>query len=1606
VAIYSAGSASVQIVPDFRGATEAIQAWYAAQGDLHINVVPDLAIADLERIRRELQAVQAEIRPRLSGVDTAAAQATLNGLSAEVQPQVGTVDTAAAQAQLNSLEGTAVVHVLLDAVSMERVHAELNSLEGTATIHVKVDGAATQAALNAAVTNAAGSAAGSAAGGDGGAGSAITAAGGSAALRNAAAAAAGSAAGNTASGGGGDRGGGGGAGAFLGAAALGPIAAVGAGAAALSPFGGGGPQSHLLLHAIPLVGDMLPALGALGVVPALMTSIGASMIVTKLATDNMAVAFKGLSDSASPAQLQAALQAIQAMPPAAQQFVTTLAPLQKSIDTNLVKPIQQAFYQGLGPAVKDLYTTALPLMQKGMVGVAQSTNQSLLLVVHQLIADTTQFSTIWDNIDKARAASVPVLRNLVQIFVQFATVGSQFLPQMAQHMTTLTQKWLDWTNHAAATGELFNIIQRGMTTIHEITALLVNLGKIFFDIFNAAQVPGQNMLQLLIQLTGSLAAFLKAPPGADALKNIFTALHTEANAVVPLIGDFIQRVILAAGHIVGDLQPALTVFFNALTRIYNALKPVWDAMLALIDAVLPPLVKLFVALVPPLTDFVVQIAGLAAVLIEKATPYLVTFVNWLVDHLMPIIKDLGPKLGDIAAAVIAWKNAQALLNGVMKPINFVIEIAKGAYGAALAIISGATKAWAAAQWLLNAAMDANPIVWVIGALALLGLAIYELVTHWKEVTGFLTDRWNSAWAYITSTASAAWGKVVSAWNTFTGFLTDRWNSAWAYITGTVSGVGNALQSAWNTVTGFLENRWNSAWAYISGIASSVWGSISGFFVNAWNQFTGFFKGIWDNVTAYWSLLWNTRFKQPVTEAWTAISTFFQVAWAAFTSYFQGIWNGISGFFTARWNEISSTAQAIWSAIENFFIARWETFKANWTAVWNAVSGFFTTIWNGISSFAQTIWTAISGWFVAQWNILQTQWSVFWNTISAFFTTIWNGISAFAQTIWNAISGWFVAQWNILQTQWSVFWTTISVFFGNIWNGISSTAQNIWNGISGFFTTAWSVFTTAWNGFWDGVGAKFNQVWSGIKSFASTVWEEIKGIVATPINFVIDTILNNGLFKAWNAVNDFLYLPWHINPLNKIPGFSEGGYTGDRGLFGTGAPEDPAGLVHAGEFVHTQDKTKQWLPLFQLIHAGAIQPSDLGLPGFAGGGLAGTPQSLWTWPELNQIRQKMFPGSILTDAYRPGANDYHGAGQAIDIGWPGNDPAHLAQIAAALGRAFPGMTEGIHNPNLSIKNGRVVPSSFWGAATWAEHANHVHWAETPGDLSKGNATPGGASLLTVAGNAINSVGDIFSSLGSSISGPIGQLMSQFNGNSKWVQILGALPKKLLDGLWNKVKDAVGSAWNTISAAAPVIAGIGGGSAAQVNTAGIKAEAFQIAGQQFGWPSVQAQQALDYIASHESGWNPTAKNPSSTASGLWQLIDSTWQANKNAGPWPTAGSAPTAEQDTAAFRYIRNRFGDPIAAQQYWAVHHNYDTGGIVPPGWNTLYNGTGRNEVMLNPPQLDRLNNILDGRGNGGGQMLRDLNVSMQSANPYEVADEIVYRLKVASRGGVYSTVRG
>ena len=81
--------------------------------------------------------------------------------------------------------------------------------------------------------------------------------------------------------------------------------------------------------------------------------------------------------------------------------------------------------------------------------------------------------------------------------------------------------------------------------------------------------------------------------------------------------------------------------------------------------------------------------------------------------------------------------------------------------------------------------------------------------------------------------------------------------------------------------------------------------------------------------------------------------------------------------------------------------------------------------------------------------------------------------------------------------------------------------------------------------------------------------------------------------------------------------------------------------------------------------------------------------------------------------------------------------------------------------------------------------------------------------------------------------------------------------------------------------------------------------RMAARQYGWTGEQWR-ALDELVSRESGWNPQADNPTSTAYGLFQFLDST-RENYGIG----LNASPRA-QARAGLRYVHDRYDSPLDA----------------------------------------------------------------------------------------------
>jgi len=203
----------------------------------------------------------------------------------------------------------------------------------------------------------------------------------------------------------------------------------------------------------------------------------------------------------------------------------------------------------------------------------------------------------------------------------------------------------------------------------------------------------------------------------------------------------------------------------------------------------------------------------------------------------------------------------------------------------------------------------------------------------------------------------------------------------------------------------------------------------------------------------------------------------------------------------------------------------------------------------------------------------------------------------------------------------------------------------------------------------------------------------------------------------------------------------------------------------------------------------------------------------------------FPGLAVTSTTggTHAKNSYHYRGMAADLS--SGNYEYMNQAAAWVRKRFGrSLAEGIHNPNLSIKDGQPVSASFWGADTWAKHANHIHVAVAgmlkalglgTAHLKRIMVTGADSPLKAIAQGGLDKVR-------SAANRKLGKLTGAASMDSKFMGSLGGFSKGQLKRLWTRAGGAPNMA-NTMAA----------------------------------------------IALAESGGNPKAYNPSG-ASGLWQIL----------------------------------------------------------------------------------------------------------------------------------------
>ena len=802
-----------------------------------------------------------------------------------------------------------------------------------------------------------------------------------------------------------------------------------------------------------------------------------------------------------------------------------------------------------------------------------------------------------------------------------------------------------------------------------------------------------------------------------------------------------------------------------------------------------------------------------------------------------------------------------------------------------------------------AGMAGGPIFLVIAGVAALAAG---LVLAYKQSETF-RNIVNAVWEGVKAAFSAAWDIIqpvvdaIGAWfgETIPPIL-ERAREIFANVWEVVS---SALQTAWEfmqpilaTLRSWVEAYLVVAFKVLQAQVQVAWTLISGAVQVAWSILQGIFNTIVWVVESILAPVFTWLYQNIVRPVWDWISDKIVTAW---NNFIKPALDAIGRFIR---DTLAPALQWLWNKVVS--------------PVWDWISDKIVTAWN---KWIKPAFDAISS-FISKGLGPVIEW-LWQNIVSPVFTWIGKHIS----TAWNSvIKPIFTALKNFIE---SPLGSTLRWLWDNV-------VKPVWDWIGDKINTVW----TKW------VKPAFDKMKSGVKSvgdrFDTAVknigkaWDKIKKIAAKPIHFVLDRVINRGLISGFNKLVD--WIPG-VDGLKKVSipgwlknfGFASGGYTGP------GHKMQPAGVVHADEYVFNKEATNSFRRTIGL--AGLDYMNRTGqFPGYDSGGLVKPVNGQLTsrfgrrWGGVHSGVDWAVPTGTAVKAALAGRvaraqwNAVTGrTGIGMLLSHPGNRNTYYGHLSKTLKKVGD-----------VVKKGEVIARS---GNTGKSTGPHLHFETWTGGKPVNPLTYMGGLPSSDSGGVDGGGGfDIlapFRKIGEKITG---WFKSKFPDGGIFVDAAAQGAKGQFDKLVNFAKSKI-----------PFMGddeGGGGSSAAK--------EAVRSVAAKYGWDSGEQWAAIERIVQKESSWNVNAANPSSSARGLFQKMTSIHG--------PVAKTA--AGQAEWGLKYIRDRYYSPRTALDFHNRNNYYDDGGILEPGLTVAKNMTGGPEAVLTRPQWATMMSLADYAG--------------------------------------------
>lgn len=436
-----------------------------------------------------------------------------------------------------------------------------------------------------------------------------------------------------------------------------------------------------------------------------------------------------------------------------------------------------------------------------------------------------------------------------------------------------------------------------------------------------------------------------------------------------------------------------------------------------------------------------------------------------------------------------------------------------------------------------------------------------------ELAGFIGGAFTNAWNFLVGAfqwiaENTTWitplavgiGAAAAAWWVWTTAIT-----AWA----TIVKIGTALQAAFNAVMAA-----NPIMLVVMAIAALVAGLV--FFFTQTELGRTIWQGFIDWLGQAWNWLWNSVLK-PV----------FDAIGAAFNWLWTAVIEPVVGFIVAY-------VQA-WGAIftwlyENVVKPAFDAIGAVFTWLYESI---VKPVFDAIGFVISAVWTAVQIYFAAWvWVFQNVLAPVFVWLYENVVKPVWAGIQAAIQVV----GDWFQ---NTLVPAFKSAGDALGAGFTWLYDSI---IKPVWDGIKGAIDVVYSWFDSTLVPAFKQATGWIGDAFTNLQKSIETAWNAIKKAAVAPVNFIINTVYNDGIAALFNQIADAVGLDKSIrmpkaDPIKLASGGLLPGYTPGRDVHKFYSPTAGQLWLSGGEGIIRPDALralggKRWLDAVNGARGGA------------------------------------------------------------------------------------------------------------------------------------------------------------------------------------------------------------------------------------------------------------------------------------------------------------------------------------------------------------------------------------------------------------------------------------